>query len=101
MGDMNEMQRFLVADHIERLEEDATALRAGRTHPAKAGTGRSAGPRARLGRLLVAIGVAVAGPSRRGMNAASIGDITRGRPPSSLASDSPCGDDPAPLPRAA
>ncbi len=103
MANMNEMQRFLVTDHIARLEDDATVLRAGRARRSSGAAGLAAGARGRLGLLLVAFGVAVAGPSRTLVGAPSAAHPVPANA-SSTASDarnSPCPDDATPLPRAA
>jgi hypothetical protein len=65
VSDMIEMQQFLVADHIARLDDEAAALRAER----RRGRAHHAGPsavRTRLGHWLVDIGTAIAGSGRTG-----------------------------------
>jgi hypothetical protein len=98
---MNEMQRFLVADHIEHLEREASARRLERAVRADMRIAAPARARARLGHLLVSVGVAVAGRSPAAVSvrvgrAAGGADVT----PTATVSR-PCTDDPAPLPRAA
>jgi len=63
MSDMTDLQRFLVADHIAQLDDEAAALRAERRrgvgdHDVGSGTP----VRARVGRWLVVLGTAIAGP---------------------------------------
>ena len=62
MSEMIEMQQFLVADHIARLDEEAAALRAERRRNRLRGRHvADDGRRVRLGRWLVGVGHAIAG----------------------------------------
>ncbi|HEX5823704.1 MAG TPA: hypothetical protein VFY18_04515 [Candidatus Limnocylindrales bacterium] len=61
---MEQLQQALVADHIHGLERDAAALRAERARDLRAAPRETGtGPRRRLGRWLIAVGVAIAGRS--------------------------------------
>jgi hypothetical protein len=96
---MIEIQRAAVADHIADLDREGAALRAERTRDLVREHGlapdelldRSAGlpsPRVRIGRWLVAIGQAIAGPARP-----QIAELAR--------APEPCDDGPGRLERAA
>lgn len=74
VSDMIDLQQALVADHIAGLRREGAILRAERsstesahpvepavTEPVPLPVVRSGSPRVRLGRLLVAIGTAIAG----------------------------------------
>lgn len=100
---MNDLQRFLVADHIEQLERSAAAIRAERAVEPSRPRRRLAAARGRLGTLLVALGREIAG------GAVSVPAAVDAAPPNGVATRdgerrsgvTPCPDDAAPLARAA
>jgi hypothetical protein len=67
MTEMEEMQQILVAEHIHELQHEALALRAERARDARAAPrGTGPGPRGRLGRWIIGVGLAIAGqPAER------------------------------------
>ena len=59
---MADVQKLLVADRIHELQHEAAALRAERERKGHAiPPGPGLGPRARVGRWLIGVGVAIAG----------------------------------------
>ena len=78
VSDMIDLQQALVADHIAGLEREGAALRAERaraddhargvepaeTQPVPLPVVTTGSPRVRIGRWLVGIGTAIAGPAR-------------------------------------
>ena len=88
MTDMIDLQRAIVADHIADLEREGAALRAerDRDHRAHDGLAASAQPahrpprRVRIGRWLVAVGQAIAGPSAPATTLGSVDQATGDEP---------------------
>ena len=112
--DMNDLQRFLVAEHIEALERDAEGLRAkrGPDRTRSSGRGMIGRGRGRLGAWLVAAGRAIAPtpdrstardapPPTPGLASAPDTGVIAATAASARARSVPCPDDSAPLPRAA
>jgi hypothetical protein len=65
---MEEVQQVLVHEHIHELQHEAAALRAERARSAQAAhRGTGSGPRGRIGRWLIGVGLAIAGPPAEGL----------------------------------
>ena len=67
-SEMEQVQQVLVHEHIHELQHEAAALRAERARSTQAtprGTG--SGPRGRIGRWLIGVGLAIAGPPAEGL----------------------------------
>jgi hypothetical protein len=60
---MEQVQQVLVHEHIHELQHEAAALRTERALSARAAPrGTGSGPRGRIGRWLIGVGLAIAGP---------------------------------------
>ena len=65
---MEQVQQVLVHEHIHELQHEAAALRAERALSATAAPrGTGSGPRGRIGRWLIGVGLAIAGPPDEGL----------------------------------
>jgi len=71
---MIDLQQFLVADRIAQLDDEAAALRAERRrgHGVRDAADTGTPVRVRVGRLLVGLGTAIAGPSQAAEDGTSL-----------------------------